>query len=131
MRRSSMAVIRRFASIAGVLGCVVVSLLAQEGRQPYRPKDPGIVAPVVIKDVKPQYTAEAREKKIQGVVELEAVVLEDGTVGDVTVTKSLDQTYGLDQASVDALKRWLFKPGLRDDKPVRVLVAVEMSFTLK
>jgi TonB family protein len=126
-----MTVIRRFAPIAVVLGCVVVPLLAQAGQQPYKVKDPGIVAPVVIKDVKAVYTNEAREKKIQGIIELEAVVLEDGTVGDITVTKSLDKTYGLDDAAVAALKKWEFKPGQKDGKAVKVLVAVEMSFTLR
>jgi protein TonB len=126
-----MALIRRFASIAAVLGCVVVPALAQQEQQPYKVKDPGITAPALIKDVKPVYTTEAREKKIQGVVELEAVVLEDGTVGDVRITKSLDQTYGLDDAAVAALKQWQFKPGQKDGKAVKVLVAVEMSFTLK
>jgi periplasmic protein TonB len=126
-----MVVIRRFASAAVVLGCFVVPLLAQEARQPYRPKDPGIVQPVVSKEVHPQYTPEAREKRIQGVIELEAVVLEDGTVGDVTITKSLDDTYGLDKAAVAAMRQWLFKPGQKDGKAVPVLVQVEMSFTLR
>ena len=126
-----MTVIRRFAPISAVLCCLVVPLLAQAGQQPYNAKDPGIVAPVVVKDVKAVYTNEAREKRIQGIVGLEAVVLEDGTVGDVTVTKSLDQTYGLDQSAVAALKKWEFKPGRKDGKAVKVLVAVEMSFTLR
>lgn len=126
-----MALIRRFAPVAVVFGCVVAPLLAQAGQQPYKLNDPGVVAPVVIKDVKPRYPDEAKEKRIQGVVQLEGVVLEDGTVGDIRVTKSLDQTYGLDQAAVAALKQWEFKPGQKDGKPVKVLVAVEMSFTLK
>lgn len=126
-----MEVVKRLIPATALLGCFLSTAAAQEGQKTYRLKDQGITAPAVVKDVKPQYTAEAREKKIQGVVELEAVVLEDGTVGEVTVTKSLDQTYGLDQASVDALKRWLFKPGQKDGKAVRVLVQVEMSFTLK
>jgi hypothetical protein len=29
------------------------------------------------------------------------------------------------------LKQWLFSPGTKDEKPVRVLIEVEMSFTLK
>src|SRR5437762_13083036 len=93
VRRPSMVFIGRFASIATVVGCLVAPLLAQQGQEPYKLKDPGVVAPAVIKEVKPTYTAEAREKKIQGVVELEAVVLEDGRVGEVTMTKSLDETY--------------------------------------
>ena len=75
-----MTQIRRFALMAALFGCVVVPLLAQAGQEPYKLKDPGVVAPVLVKDVKPNYTAEAREKKIQGVVQLEAVVLESGTV---------------------------------------------------
>jgi protein TonB len=126
-----MVVIRRCAAIAAVFSCFVVPLIAQQAQQPYKLKDAGIVAPVLIKEVKPRYTAEAREKKIQGIVELEAVVLEDGTVGDVTITKSLDDTYGLDQAAVAAMTQWLFKPGEKDGKAVRVLVQIEMSFTLK
>ena len=121
----------RFASIAAVLGFAVMPLLAQEAQQPYRLKDPGVSAPAVTKEVHPRYTDEAKEKKIQGLVELEAVVLEDGTVGDVTVVKSLDATYGLDQAAVAALVQWRFKPGQKDGKAVKVLVDVEMTFTLR
>ncbi len=126
-----MAVIRHLASIAAVIGCLAVPLVARDTQQPYRAKDPGIVAPSVVKSPNPRYPEEAREKRIQGMVQLDAVVLADGTVGDVTITKSLDDTYGLDEAAVAALKQWLFNPGQKDGKPVPVLVSVEMSFTLK
>ena len=126
-----MRVISRCASIAVVIGCLAAPLAAQEAQQPYRAKDPGIVLPVVVEAPKARYTDEARKKRIQGIVQLDAVVLADGTVGEVTVTKSLDDTYGLDQAAVAALKQWLFKPGQKDGKPVPVRVTVEMSFTLK
>ena len=126
-----MAVVRHLASIAVVIGCLAAPLVAQDAQQPYRAKDPGIVLPVMVKHPNPRYTDEAREKNIQGIVQLDAVVLEDGTVGEGTVTKSLDDTYGLDQAAMAALKQWLFKPGQKDGKPVPVLVTVEMSFTLK
>ena len=86
---------------------------------------------VLIREFKPQYTEEARRAKIQGVVEMAAVVLEDGTVGDVTVTKSLDQQYGLDDEAVKAMKKWRFKPGMKDGKPVAVTISVEMSFSLR
>ena len=88
-------------------------------------------SPVLIREVKPQYTEEARRAKIQGVVEMAAVVLEDGTVGDVTVTKSLDQQYGLDDEAVKAMQKWRFKPGTKDGKPVAVTISVEMSFSLR
>ncbi len=83
------------------------------------------------KDVKPVYTKEAKDAGVQGIVELEAVVLVDGTVGDITVTRSLDQKYGLDQQAVLAMKQWVFEPGKKDGKAVPIVVTVEMTFTLK
>jgi periplasmic protein TonB len=89
-----------------------------------------VTSPVLVREYKPNYTAEALRRKIEGIVELGAVVLEDGTVGDVVVTKSLDKEYGLDDEAVKTLKKWLFKPGTKDGKPVAVRVAVEMTFTI-
>ena len=127
-----MALMRGFVAVAVVMTFVAAPVVfAQESQQTYRQKDPGVVVPVVLKSVNPIYPDEARAKRIQGVVELEALVLEDGTVGEVTVTKSLDRTYGLDDAAVAAMRQWVFKPGQKDAKNVRVLVTVEMTFALK
>ena len=87
--------------------------------------------PVVLSEVKPDYTAEAKKQGIQGIVELSVVVNDDGTVGEVKVTKSLDDKYGLDEQAVIAMKKWQFRPGTKDGKPVAVQVTVEMSFKLK
>ena len=51
----------------------------------------GVSWPEVRLEVKPKYTPDAMRAKLQGQVELEIVVLENGTVGDVRVTKSLDR----------------------------------------
>jgi periplasmic protein TonB len=87
--------------------------------------------PVVLSEVKPDYTAEAKKQGIQGVVELSVVVNDDGTVGEVKVTRSLDDKYGLDEQAVIAMKKWRFRPGTKDGKPVAVRVTVEMSFKLR
>jgi len=87
--------------------------------------------PTVVREVKPDYTAEAKQRGIQGTVELSVVVNDDGTVGEVKVTKSLDDKYGLDEQAVIAMKKWQFRPGTKDGKPVAVQVTVEMSFKLK
>ena len=89
----------------------------------------GIKAPVVIKEVKPTYTRGAMERGVQGNVELEAVILKDGSVGDVTVTKSLDDD--LDQQAIKATKQWTFKPGTKDGEPVNVRVNIELTFKLR
>jgi protein TonB len=98
--------------------------------QIYKPgKD--VTVPTVLTEVKPTYTPEAMERTIQGTVLLGVVVLSSGDVGDVHVTRSLDAEYGLDREAVSAMKRWKFRPALKDGKPVAVEVAVEMAFTLK
>jgi TonB family protein len=91
----------------------------------------GITMPVPRYEERPQYTPAALDARVQGDVLLEAVVLTDGSVGDVKVVESLDETYGLDQQAVDAMRRWTFEPGMRDGEPVRVAVKVQMTFTLK
>lgn len=96
----------------------------------YRPGN-GVSVPRILREVKPQYTADAMRAKIQGIVELEAVVLPDGSVGDVRVTRSLDAVFGLDQEAVKAVKQWRFVPGTRVGRPVAVLVGFELAFTLR
>ena len=96
----------------------------------YNISDPGVKAPVVVREVKPQYTDDAKSRKVQGSVELEEVITSDGSVReDVRVVKSLDPD--LDAQAVTAAKQWQFKPGTKDGKPVDVLVRIEMTFTLK
>jgi TonB family protein len=91
----------------------------------------GVTNPTVIREVKPAYTAEAMRAKVQGTVWLQCVVLPDGTVGNVQITKSLDSTFGLDQEAIKAAKNWRFKPGMRMGEPVPVLVTIELTFTLR
>ncbi|MBI2835835.1 MAG: energy transducer TonB [Acidobacteria bacterium] len=96
----------------------------------YRPGN-GVELPRVLREVKPQYTAEAMRAKVQGTVWLEAIVLPDGTVGKVEVIKSLDPVFGLDQEAVRAAKAWRFIPGTRFGQPVPVIVTIELTFTLR
>ncbi|MSO29571.1 MAG: energy transducer TonB [Acidobacteria bacterium] len=96
----------------------------------YRPGN-GVLLPKVLREVKPQYTADAMRAKVQGTVLLECVVNPDGTVGSVEVVKSLDRAFGLDGEAVKAAKQWRFAPGTRFGEPVAVLVTIELTFTLR
>jgi TonB family protein len=58
------------------------------------------------------------------------VVDVDGTVRDVTVVRSLDPTFGLDEEALKAAKQWRFEPATRLGVPVPMVVSIEMSFTL-
>jgi protein TonB len=92
---------------------------------------PGVTTPVVVLRVTPQYTTDAMRAKVQGVVWLECIVLSDGTVGDVRITRSLDSRFGLDDAAIVAARQWRFKPGLLNGQPVPVAVTIELTFTLR
>ena len=96
----------------------------------YRPGN-GVEAPRLLREVTPRYTAEAMRAKVQGVVLVEAVVLPDGSVGRVTVVRSLDRNFGLDEEAIRAAKEWRFLPGTRFGEPVAVAVTIELSFTLR
>jgi periplasmic protein TonB len=91
----------------------------------------GVSFPTLLKEVKPAYTADAITNRIQGSVLLAVVVLPDGTVGDVSVLRSLDTTFGLDAQAVLAAKQWLFNPGMKDGAAVAVRVTIEMTFSLR
>lgn len=96
----------------------------------YRP-GAGIELPKLLREVKPQYTADAMRAKIQGVAVLDCVVSVQGTVSECDVVRSLDSTFGLDQEAVRAAKQWRFVPGRRLGQPVPVLVTIELTFTLR
>jgi protein TonB len=96
----------------------------------YRPGS-GITLPRVLREVKPHYTADAMRAKVQGSVWLECIVMPDGSVGDVKVTRSLDPIFGLDQEAIKAAKMWKFAPGMRLGEPVPVIITIELTFTLR
>jgi TonB family protein len=101
------------------------------GQQVFDARWGNVNSPRLLMEAKPVYTHEAMDAGIQGLIVLEAVVLQDGTVGGVTVTRSLDTVHGLDDEAVGTVKKWRFDPGTRDGTPVPVSVEIEMTFTLK
>ena len=87
--------------------------------------------PRLVREVKPNYTSDAMRAKVQGTVLLECVVNTSGEVTEVTILRSLDPTFGLDQEAIKAAKQWRFAPGTRLGAPVPVLISIELSFTLR
>lgn len=83
--------------------------------------------PVAITTVPPVYPEAARKQNIDGTVLVQALVGEDGLVKDVHVVKSIPP---LDEAAMDAVRQWVFKPARTKGKPVAVSVAVPVKFTL-
>ena len=98
------------------------------GGGPYRPGS-GITAPRLLREVKAEYTDEARRRGLTGDVLLEIVVRRDGSVGDVSVLQG--RGAGLDQRAVAAVRQWRFEPARLRGTPVDVIVEVAVEFTLR
>jgi len=98
------------------------------GGGPYRPGS-GIEPPRLLREVKADYTDDARQRGITGDVVLEIVVRRDGTVGDVRVLQGL--AGGLNDRAVQAVRQWRFAPAHRLGAPVDVIVEVAVEFKIR
>lgn len=95
------------------------------------PPGNGVSWPRLVRDVKPQYTAEAMRARITGAVGLSCVVDRDGSVRDCRVTRSLDPAYGLDAEALRVVRQWRFEPARRLAEPVAVRVTIELAFSMR
>src|SRR5262245_24184797 len=92
----------------------------------------GVVWPTLLISQEPKYTSRAMQAKVQGIAEVEAVVLPNGTVGDVRIVKSLDSAFGLDDEAIKCARLWLFRPGRdREGRAVSAVVRIQLEFVLR
>lgn len=91
----------------------------------------GISWPVRTYEAKPQYTAPAMQMRIQGAVQIEAIIGPTGKVLSARVTRSLDARYGLDAAAIQAVMESKFLPCKKNGQPVACVVPFELQFTLR
>lgn len=88
------------------------------------------VGPLVDKamqKVSPSYPAFAKSARVTGVVRVDIVVDEKGSV---SVAQSTSGPEMLRQAAIDAARRWKFRPTLKDGQPVRVSGFINFNFML-
>jgi len=76
----------------------------------------------------PKYPVQALRLHQQGTVILKVFVGIDGHAQEVTVEKSSGARI-LDQAAIDAVKTWIFNPGLKNGQPSTGYALVPISFT--
>jgi protein TonB len=89
----------------------------------------GYGVPACLYCPRPEYTDEAMKVKVQGVVELIAIVGPDGRVTDVHVVKGLG--LGLDEKAIAAVRSWRLTPARGPDgKPAAVRQVIEAVFQL-
>jgi TonB family protein len=84
--------------------------------------------PSIIHKVEPEYSEEARKAKWQGTVILNVIVDETGHARNIQVAQALG--LGLDQKAMEAVEKWLFKPGMKDGKAVAVYATIQVTFHL-
>ena len=87
----------------------------------------GMQPPRKLTHVDPIYPPIAQSAHVEGTVILETVIGADGHVTSVHVLRSIPL---LDQAAMDAVKRWSFTPTLLNGTPVPVALTVTVRFAL-
>ena len=83
----------------------------------------------VIYKVEPEYPADARDQKIAGSVLLSMTIDHDGVPQNIKVKKPLYPS--LDQAAIEAVRKWRFEPAIKDGQPVSMWITVEVYFGLE
>ncbi len=121
--------------MGGVLGGVIGGVLSTAAK-PVAPP-PGRAAPIrvgghvrppkPIVQVRPEYPSLARQARIQGQVQIDAILDEQGNVIEMKVVSGPPLLY---QAAVEALKKWKYEPTYLNDQPIAVQMIVTITFTL-
>jgi TonB family protein len=93
-----------------------------------QPKPDEYELPVVIKQVDPVFTREMCYLRQKGKVVVEFIVNKDGLVSDAKVLESTNPVF--DDAAIDAVLEWSFKPGTKNKEPVktRMIVPISLDF---
>jgi TonB family protein len=89
----------------------------------------GVSAPVPIVSPEAEFSDEARRAKYQGVCLVSLIVDAQGNPQNPRVIRALGM--GLDEKALEAVRRYKFKPALKDGKtPVPVMITIEVNFRL-
>jgi protein TonB len=81
----------------------------------------------IVLKVQPEYPPDAQDARIQGIVRVAVIVGKDGHVQDARLVSGHPL---LAPAALQAVKKWVFDPFMRDGKPVRATAEVEVPFAL-
>jgi len=89
----------------------------------------GISVPVPLNTVEASYTDEARKAHIEGMCLVSVVVDSAGFPQNPRVAKTLDP--GLDLMALEAVKRYRFRPAMKNGEPIPVMISVEVNFQFR
>ncbi len=104
------------------------ALLASDGPTPGRIRVGGnMQALKLVAQPKPSYPPDAKAARIQGVVQLLAIIAKDGAVQNLTVISGHPL---LVAAALDAVRQWVYQPTLLNGQPAEVETEIDVNFTL-
>lgn len=84
--------------------------------------------PEAIQTTQPVYPEEARKEKLEGVAVVKTVIDDQGIVREPAIETSSGHA-SLDQAALDAVSTWRFKPATLKGRPVAVHYSITIRFT--
>ncbi len=87
-----------------------------------------VSAPIAIYTPEAEFSAEARRAKYQGICVIKMIVDAQGNPRNAHVVRRLGM--GLDEKALEAVRKYKFKPAMRDGQPVAVAVTTEVNFKL-
>ena len=112
----------------GVGGGRAVTAPAPDPSGAYRVGN-GVSQPSVIFKVDPVLPDEPGADNLVGTVMLSCVIGASGQAEEIHVVKSIDQAF--DSKAIDAVSKWIFKPGMKNGVPVSVRATIEVNFRKK
>ena len=83
-------------------------------------------APMPLRTQAPVYPDSLRREGISGLVSISVSIDESGNVASTSVSKSSNPAF--DQAALDAVAHWKFKPAKKSGQPVAVTVVLPIRF---
>ena len=98
-------------------------------RQPGPGEQRVVSPPEPLRKVDPIYDLSAMEDRVEGKVQLSAIIHKDGYVYGINIVKGLDQR--LDNNAVQALRKWEFTPASIDGDPIDIDIVIEIPFRLR
>lgn len=114
-------------SVIGPATQIVQTAGGTQSEPIHRIGEDGTSAPIVLQKNDPKYPEDACRVARQGTVVLSLVVSRIGRAQDVKAV-SVPLGLGLDEAAVQAIRTWRFKPGIKDGRAVPVYAKIEVNF---
>jgi len=100
------------------------------------PPRPATIKPLIVSNfgegslvyrVQPTYPPLAKQARVQGAVELRAVISKEGTIENLMIVRGHPM---LSAAAIEAVRQWRYRPYLLNGEPIEVETEITVNFLL-